>query len=273
MAADPEGQDRERQDNGGVFAPVALTRDRPPLIRWAAVAAILLIVVIAKPWAPAAGPEASAGGAADAADAAEAALEADASGVPGDGDLPGASGMVVAVSAPIPTSTVVPSPPASDAVADFCLDLEQWLIASVETSRGRTIRIWRAIDPAVSATGPDDATIPVTTIITEQLLELGWCAPQVGTERPVGSATVDAWSLGRTGPRPEPLTRVAPIDTGSPFGAMYGPRTARLDRPRNAAPLTSWPDGRYVFRYRTDVGVERWFAVDVISRPAVLPTP
>ena len=161
-----------------------------------------------------------------------------------------------------------PSPPAqADTLTDaFCLDRGQWLVVSVERRRDRTFRVWRALDPVPAATGPDDPAIPLVPVVSDGVLDLGWCAPAYGAERPSGDASVDAWRIGAAGAAPMTMTLRRPDEAASPFGALY----AAPRRPLSSRSAT-WPDGRYVFRHRTDDGVERWFSIEVVNRTAVVP--
>jgi len=58
---------------------------------------------------------------------------------------------------------------AADAVvSSFCLEPRLWLVASVERWRDQRISVWRAVEPATSASGPDDPTIPIVSFVTEE---------------------------------------------------------------------------------------------------------
>src|SRR6266498_2496532 len=116
----------------GSFAPVSLTNRRPPLERWAVIAAVILVVIVAKPWES---PD-------------------DRAGAGGPTAPPRQSGQ----------PSLAPSSSASDdadalRVAAFCLSTRSWLVATVERTVGHAgdqrIRVWRVIEPAISASGPD----------------------------------------------------------------------------------------------------------------------
>jgi len=217
----------------GTFAPIKLTAARPPIGRWLTVAVIGLVVAIAKPWA------------ADQPSAGE------------------AGGLAAAVeryggSSRSPVPTLAPDS-AGPLVAAFCLDPESWRVATIERWRDQTIRVWRAIEPLAIASGPNDARIPVFPIVSEGVTELGWCAPVVGPDRPVGLATVEAWQRTPTGSVAIRTTSTRPTGIGLSFGGLYlppGPPDTEL-----------WADGVYVFRYHEPAGRERWFAVEVERRP------
>jgi hypothetical protein len=248
-----------------VFSPEPLTNDRPHVRRWAALGLIALLVVVAKPWDVLAPPRSSDGGGPSA-------------GAADVGSEPSVATHPTGVA-----TTPVPSlrdDTAGPEVAAFCLDPGIWLVATVEAYGRSTLRIWRALATATSATGPDDPDIPTTTIQSEGVRELGWCAPVVGPDRPTAGVELVTWrtdGLGGTGAAAAPtvveLIPVRPPDEASPFGAMYGPPTeggatggaggAVAASPDPDAGI--WPDGRIVFRYASGTTV-RWFALEVARR-------
>lgn len=226
----------------GNFAPVQLTDRRPPIERWVVLGAIILVVVLGKPWQS----STSSSGAPVTAEAPRsAAPEAIAS--PSAGDDPGAL-----------------------RVAAFCLNTRAWLVASVERTVGHAgdqrIHVWRVLDPATAASGPDDSAIPIVSIVSEGLTELGWCAPIVGDEMPSQPVDLSIWLRAPTGARPITLDSSQPVTDRTPYGAMY--------RPPGRGPSSKaaqWPDGTYVFRYGEGDGRQRWFAIDVETRPVASP--
>jgi hypothetical protein len=224
----PGGRPRD-----GAFAPTRLTSARPPVALWLAVSLIGLAVAVVKPWAT-----------------------EPAGGRPG--------GAVTTVgqalrSGPPPGATVRPDS-AGPLVALFCLDPESWRIATIERWRDQTIRVWRAIEPVASATGPNDTRIPVFPIVSEGVTELGWCAPVAGPERPVGLATIEAWQRTPVGSVAIRTISTRPTGIGVSFGGLYAPP--------GDPDVEVWPDGGYVFRYHEPTGRERWFAVEVELRPS-----
>jgi hypothetical protein len=228
----------------GNFAPVSLTNRRPPIERWVVIVAVVLGVVVAKPWQS-----------------------------PNDGSSVDAS-TTSARRSPQPSS--VPTPTSSGdpgrlAVATFCLDTRTWLIASVERSFERAseqrIRVWRAFEPATAASGPDDPAIPIVSIVSEGLTELGSCVPTVADEVPGLPVRVDAWIRAPGATRPIALDSSRPVSDRSPYGAMY--------RPPGKGPSSKadwWPNGTFVLRYGEATGQERWFAIEVETRPLASPT-
>lgn len=257
------GGERPPEGSGGrAFTPVALSHGRPAAGRWLMIAATLLLVAIVKPW-----------------------------GGPGTADEGGRGGELAGRSpnaSPNAPTLVTPSPTGRPgaveaAVSAICLDPGSWRVASIELWRDQTIRVWRAIDPARTATGPDDPTIPVIVVVSEGLPELGWCAPVVEEHPAILSARVDAWRRTASGSVAIRLVGSHPPDGNSPFGALYGPPPspaifAAPTDPESVvangkgslapaqASLHSWLDGTYVFRYGSAAGVEAWFAVQVELR-------
>ena len=256
--------ERPAEGSGGrAFAPVVLAHGRPAAERWLTVAAIFVLVAIAKPW----------GGVESAGEGGR------SGGLPGESPSSSASAPVLVTASP----TVWPGA-VEAAVSAICLDPGGWRFASIELWRDQTIRVWRAIDPVATATGPDDPTIPLIVVVSEGLPELGWCAPVVEDDPAIVSARVDAWRRTASGSAVIRLVRSHPPNGNSPFGALYGPppSPATLAAPTDPesggadvngssapaqTPLHSWLDGTYVFRYGTAAGVEAWFAVQVELRP------
>jgi hypothetical protein len=241
----------------GVFEPAAVTPDHPHLGRWAAVVAIVLVVVIVKPWALS-GPAPTAG---DEPEGGAAITQTSATSATPGSALDGAR--------PSPGSSPTGSPDPAAAVDAFCLERGTWLVASVETWQDQTVRVWRALEPATSATGPDDPTIPVIRVASERVLQIGWCAPpgDGSASTDAEAATLDVWRRSETGTRPQLMVRSRPVGAASPLGAMYvAPR-----RPLGSRSAV-WPEGTYVFRHRSADGQEHWFAIRVIEQAAVRAT-
>ena len=239
------GRDGEADRAAGFVEPVAVQGTGGRVVGWVAIAAVLLVVAVLKPW----------GGGAPAPTRATVGA--------GQGDSIRPSGSVV----PPGPSPTLPSDIDVD-VTRACLDPGSWRVASVEAYEGQTIRVWRALDPAVAA-GPDDPAIPFVLVVSEGVSELGWCAPAAGPDRPAGETIVAAWSVRGDVSHALRLVPTHRTPRASSFGALYGPRSVAAAHP--TAPLDRWPAGRYVFRLRLADGRERWFGVDVESRPAVRP--
>jgi hypothetical protein len=225
----PDGQSRER-----AFAPTRLESARPPVGTWLAIVLAALAIAVVKPWATE--PPAS----------------------PSTGAV--AEGRVVGTTSD-PSGPAVPTlrhDSAGPLVALFCLDPQSWRVATIERWRDQSIRVWRAIDPIGSASGPDDPRIPVFPVVSEGVTELGWCAPVVGPDRPEGLAAIDAWHRTLDGPVSMPTTSTRATGAGTSFGGLY--------LPPGDQDSGLWADGVYVFRYHEPTGRERWFAVEVELR-------
>ena len=232
-----------------VFAPVALRSAHPPLVRWVAIVAIAVGLAVAKPWAA---PD---GGVAIAV-AGSSTLRAAA----GPSAAPVAGAVVPAAASPIGSDSAGPGEDT------FCFGNTIWLVAYVESWDDRTLRVLRALEPALAASGPDDARIPTVGIYTPGVTLLGWCAPMVGRDRPTGSAEIVAWRRTATGSASVRLEDSQPLGVASQVAALYDPPT-EPGATAAAGGLHLWPAGRYVFRYRETAGPERWFAIEVELHP------
>jgi hypothetical protein len=230
-----QGKPPSARSGDGTFAPVRLSAARPPIGRWLAVALIGLSIIVAKPWG-AAEPE-----------------------VVRPGSLPTGPLRSPATPQGLPSPTIPPDS-AGPLVSSFCLDPRSWRVATTERWRDQTIRVWRAIDPATRASGPDDPRIPTFPIVSEGITELGWCAPVVGPDRPSGVAAIRVWLRSAKGSNAMRVSLARPVDDATSFGALYLPP---------GAPVAEvWKDGTYVFRYQEPAGRERWFAIEVELRPS-----
>ena len=133
-----------------------------------------------------------------------------------------------------------------------CLGAGAWRIATLETWRARSVRVWRAIEPVGAATGPLDPSIPAVPVAADVLTGLGWCAPAYGSEQPIGPAHVRAWQVVDGAAHEVALRQVQPADGVTPIAALYLPATG------------AWTSGRVVFEYRDDgTGALRWLAADL----------
>jgi hypothetical protein len=244
--------DDPRQDGTGrlgrdarVVVPVAPGGGSDRIARWVAVAVVLVVVAVVKPWGGEDGAARSAAG--------------------------GAPSLRAVAGAPAASSGASRAPARAVDEIDpdvtlACLEPASWRVASIEAYDRQTIRIWRALDPG-AATGPGDPAIPHVLIASEGVAELGWCAPAAGPDRPTGETTVQAWSLHEGTARALRLVRTGRTPRQSSFGAMYGPSSGVAGR--QASPVAGWPAGHYVFRVTLEDGDERWFGVDLELRPAV----
>ena len=144
---------------------------------------------------------------------------------------------------------------------EACLGTGAWRVATLETWRNRDVRVWRAIEPATTATGPLDPSIPAVPVVADVLHGLGWCAPAYGPQQPIGPARVRAWQVVNGAARSITLRQVQPEDGITPIAALYLPASG------------AWTTGLVVFQY-TDVGSgsSGWFAADLEILGAA-PTP
>ena len=140
--------------------------DRSPFMVATLVAAFVALAIL-KPWA-AGSPEAQRSVANDPNQVAQAA--------PGE---PGRSALAART-------------PTDDAISEMCLEPGSWRTATVETWNERTVRVWRAIDPA-PASRPLDPSIPIVPAVGSSIPAIGYCAPTSGPEQPLGPATIQAW--------------------------------------------------------------------------------
>ncbi len=202
--------------------------DRSPLMVAALVAAFVALAIL-KPWATAVAQ-------------------------PG-GDDGTNSAVLVAPVDPPPGGSAARTP-IDDAISEMCLEPGSWRTATIETWRDQTVRVWRAIDPG-PASRPLDPSIPIVPAVGSSIPAIGYCAPAIGPERPLGPATIRAWSVdGETVERLE-LRQILPASGVSPFGALFGP-------PAELGSTTSWPNGLVVFRYEErGAGGSRWFGIEI----------
>jgi hypothetical protein len=148
--------------------------------------------------------------------------------------------------------------PTGDAIAEMCLEPGSWRTATIETWNERTVRVWRAIDPA-PASRPLDASIPIVPAVGTSIPAIGYCAPTSGPEQPLGPATIQAWWVDGDAVERLELRQITPRSGVSPYGALFGP-------PAELGSTTSWPNGLVVFRYEeggAGAGASRWFGIQV----------
>jgi len=197
---------------------------------------------------------------------------------------------------PTPTPAAFPGPPAAaEALQLQCGEPLGWRVFTHEEFLGRTVRTWRAVEPALAAWGPLDPRVPVIQV--GPLIDaLGYCSSWTRADRPPADVAVSAWRIGGSDRDGETAVAV-PLESLVPewptdLGALFSPATGNApgrsgsatgsgspsaspsegdSRTGNEigsvrdAPDVSWSLGRYVFAVRAD-GFERWWAVN-ISRP------
>lgn len=161
-----------------------------------------------------------------------------------------------AVAAPDITPTPTEDRSATGLAVPVCLGTGAWRVATLETWRSRDVRVWRAIEPIDSATGPLDARIPSVPVVADVLSGLGWCAPAFGDAQPLGPARVMAWQVIHGVARSVALRQVQPVNGSTPIAALYVPATG------------SWTSGLIVFEYEDEgSGAIHWFGADVQVAP------
>ena len=213
-------QDPERDRADLPLERVQPSRSAPRLAASMWLVAALVIVAVLKPW----------GGAGPAAET----LRPDALALP---DV-----------TPVPTE----DRSATGLAVPDCLGTGAWRVATLETWRSRDVRVWRAIEPIQSATGPLDPRVPSVPVVADVLSGLGWCAPAFGDAEPVGPARVRAWQVVRGVAVPITLRQVRPLDGITPIAALYLPIAGR------------WTSGLVVFEYDDEgTGAIQWFGADL----------
>ena len=192
-----------------------------------------------------------------------------------------------------PGPTATPDLTTAGLAASVCLGTGAWEVATLETWRlivagqvtTQQVRVWRALAPARTASGPGDVGIPIVIVAAMQLDALGWCAPSTGVGHPTGEADVTLWRLagsaeapgpGAAAPVPTlvPMQQIAPTGGGNRLAALYREVSrcvAGYGCSGAGVPLLApaWKPGRYVFRYSdAGTGGSWWFGADVEVLPA-----
>jgi hypothetical protein len=228
----------------------------------AALAVVMVVVAIVKPW--------------DGTDQAQL-------------DRVPASPVLAAVNAPLPTpyppgpaKTPAVSMPASAAIlapGQVECGSADWQVVTLGTFLSWTVRTWIAIAP-VEAGGPGDPTIPVLSLGGSDVAGMGVCAPATrpGALSPA-SRIVAAWRQSAGGATAAAFGRVAlsDLDIAPLGGPAGGPADLRstapvsvveLVRPFPATQRERWPAGRYILLLASpDRGPDRWIAVDIGGAP------
>lgn len=159
----------------------------------------------------------------------------------------------------VPTPTPIASVDPLDVVRADCQEPPSWRTYSREAWNRGLLRSWRSLDPTTHASSPLDPAIPVVPFVAT-VLELGFCAPWTGPERPPTGATVRAWQILPEISRGEGR-RTAPIvlrPVGTTLTLPYG----GLFRPPPGPDATRWPPGTSVFEV-AGPGWERWWAAEI----------
>jgi hypothetical protein len=179
-----------------------------------------------------------------------------------------------AVSLPTPQRT---DDSAEGLAGPICLGAGAWRVASLEMWRTQDVRVWRAVEPVANAVGPLDLAIPSVPIVALQLQAVGYCAPSFGPDKPVGPATIQAWSVSGSEATELRLQQVRPVRGSTPIAGLYVPVALCPTPPACRSPISrdvplAWQSALYVFHWH-DAGADRdaWFAADVtILEPATV---
>jgi hypothetical protein len=180
-----------------------------------------------------------------------------------------------AATAEIPAGPSPTPDPGRALAAEMCLEPSGWRMFATERWSDRLIRSWVLVEPLVGASGPDDPRIPFIDESSMAVLNLGYCAPISGPDRPSSAATATIlakWSAASaptaSGEAPPPThwdviqpERVLPTRGASPYGGSWAP-------PGPGA--ASWPSGTFVFEIgepgKATTARHRWFGVIVDLR-------
>jgi hypothetical protein len=200
-----------------------------------AVAAVMLLAAIAKPW-PGEGPSGPSPTALSVA-------------APSHRNT-----MVAAVSA---TGAPTPSASRSDWDAAVCQSPDGWRVVADDVELGRSVRAWVVASAAYSFVPPLRSSIPITLVVSPGIRRLGFCAPSsiVGDGGIGWTATL--WRQGSPA-SPTAWQQVASL-TPSPgwFGAPADP----LDQS-----LAGWAPGTYVLEARFQNSLtEAWLGLTIRS--------
>jgi hypothetical protein len=162
--------------------------------------------------------------------------------------------------------------------ASVCLGTDAWRVATIETWRlviaaavvTQQVRVWRAVSPIGSVTGPADPRIPLVGVAAMELNALGWCAPGNGNDRPTGAVDVTMWRVTPAGgAEVVPIRQIAPVGGETRLAALYrevSDCVAGYGCSGAGVPLLapSWSAGRYVVRFAdAGTGSVWWFGADV----------
>lgn len=138
----------------------------------------------------------------------------------------------------------------------LCIAPPTWRLITMETSELGDSRTMYAIG-AVTATGPGDASIPLTGVTAKELVAIGVCRPSGLDTRPA-TAQFEAriWALGPDGRPVREATSIVDADLYAVGEAYYAPATNPTPAP--------WSAGRYEVEIPNagSSGESLWFAVN-----------
>jgi len=125
------------------------------------------------------------------------------------------------------------------------------------------LRRWLEVPPLTNATGPDDASVPFVTIVSQRITGIGYCPPPGGADEPPPGSQLKAWTIGEGGgATPVNLQRVSLAAPMALDVAVYIPTG------EDATGAGRWAPGRYVFAVTSADGTySRWFGVEIRTPP------
>ena len=218
MGRDGEGLE-ERFRTGGI---------RWPLRLGLAAAVLLVIVAIAKPWmgalpaTPASRSPVSTSGAGSASPDA-AATQPPATQPP----------------ATQPPATSGATPGEADVLSGLCQSHAGWLVVVDDLELGRIVRTWLAVDVVSEDPGlePAQSAIPVATLVSGDVRQLGFCQPDVPAESSMPPWTGRLWWQAPGSPA-DARTLVGRLSVPAGSGGA-------VVEPQAGAPV-AWPSGLYL---------------------------
>jgi hypothetical protein len=145
-----------------------------------------------------------------------------------------------------PPVAVTPPPVSVPAGVPTCGDPMSWRSATIETWVGRLARVWSAVN-VVTATGPDDPTIPFGPVVGPPVTAIGWCASIAEADRPPLDAVGALFRVTGGVATQIPFVRLEPAEP-DPMGQLLIPL------PSAGGQTPPWSAGRYVIRLGTPNG-------------------
>ena len=159
-------------------------------------------------------------------------------------------------------SANVPSPSASptNIASALCASRDRWLIVADDVEQGRPVRTWLVAGVEYSVVPPVHSTIPVTTLVSSEVVRLGFCLPVSAGEPRNGGWSGTLWRQGADAANPTQWQAAARLD----------PAPGSLDAlayPVNKSAI-AWPPGLYFLEARF-VGLDReaWLGLLIQRRP------
>jgi hypothetical protein len=196
---------------------------------------VLVAAAVAKPWQGFVGPAASASPSPTVNVESETASPAD-------------SGPVIAEA---PTAGQADAP---------CLTNDAWLVVADDVEAGRTVRSWLAAAVTYSAVQPTQSSVPVTTVVSGEVLRLGLCLP-LGPSDPGGwSWSGEVWRQGNASEAADWVLAAVLRPGSGPESALAVPVLGQGD---------SWLPGLYLLMANLPDQTPAWLEVRIT--PSFLP--